>query len=222
MTGKVEPCLKFLEEEKYMFQRAIQSFFKVFSDHDIPLELVLKLDQTPLSYVSPRKYTFDLKGWKTVPIKCVYDKRQITATLTVTASVSFLPMQLIYSGKTKSSIPKYGFPSCFNVTFTPNHWPNYKKCVRLFKKIIFPYFKAKKEGLVTQRSSTHWLWWIPSKIKITPKFKHFVWKVIASWLLYPITWWTSSIPLIFLSIKKQRSSSLINSTRGMQIVLVSS
>ena len=55
--GKVEPCSKFLEEEKFTFQRAIG---KVVSDHDIPMELVLNLDQTPLSYVSLGKYTFDL------------------------------------------------------------------------------------------------------------------------------------------------------------------
>ena len=71
-TGKVEPCPEFLEEEKFTFQRAIS---KLVSDHDIPLEFVLNLDQTPLSYVSPRKYTFDLKGPKRVPIKGVDDKR---------------------------------------------------------------------------------------------------------------------------------------------------
>ena len=59
---------KFLEEEKFTFQRAISKFV---SDHDIPLELVLNLGQTPLSCVSPGKYTFDLKGSKTVPLKGV-------------------------------------------------------------------------------------------------------------------------------------------------------
>ena len=93
-TGKVEPCSKFLEEEKFTFQRAIG---KVVSDHDISMELVLNLDQTPLSYVSPGKYTFDLRGSRTAPIKDVDDKRQITATFTVTASGEFLPIQLIYS-----------------------------------------------------------------------------------------------------------------------------
>ena len=143
-TGKVEPCSKFLEEEKFTFQRAIA---KAVSDHDIPMELVLNLDQTPLSYVSPGKYTFDLKGSKTVPIKDVDDKRQITATFTVTASGSFLPIQLIYSGKTKRSLPKFDFPKCFGVIFLPNHWSNYEKCVSLFKKIIFPYLISKKEEL---------------------------------------------------------------------------
>ena len=68
-------------------------------NRDIPLDLVLNLDQTPLSYVSPGKYTFCLKGTTTVPIKCVDDKRQITATFTVSASGVFLPIQLIYQGK---------------------------------------------------------------------------------------------------------------------------
>ena len=143
-TGKVEPCPKFLEEKKFTFQRAISKFV---SDHDIPLELVLNLDQTPLSYVSPGKYTLDLKGSKTVPVKGVDDKRQIAATFTVTVSGSFLPIQIINSGNIKRSIPKYDFPSCFDVTFTRNHWSNYEKCVRLFEKIIFPYIKAKKEEI---------------------------------------------------------------------------
>ena len=108
---------------------------------------MLNLDQTPLSYVSLGKHIFDLKGSKTVPIKGAHDKRQITATFTATASGSFLPIKLIYSGKTKRSIPKYDFPIYFDVTFAPNYWSNYEKCVRLFKKIIIPYLKAKKEEL---------------------------------------------------------------------------
>ena len=58
-----------------------------------------------------------------------------------------MPIQLIYSGKTKRSLPKFEFPKAFDVTFTPNHWSIYEKCVSLFKKIIFPYLKSKKEEL---------------------------------------------------------------------------
>ena len=71
-TGKVEPCPKILKDEKLMFERAISKFF---SDPDIALELVLNLDQIPLSYVLPEKYTFDLKGSKTDPFKDVHDIR---------------------------------------------------------------------------------------------------------------------------------------------------
>ena len=68
-------------------------------DYDIPSELVLNLDQTPLSYVPAEKYTFSSRGSKNVPIKGLNDKRQIMATFVVTATVSFFPIQFIYQGK---------------------------------------------------------------------------------------------------------------------------
>ena len=71
-TGKIEPSKQFLLEEKLTFQRRIAS---IIEEHDIPKELILNLDQTPLSYVSPGKYTFNPKGAKTVPIKGIDDKR---------------------------------------------------------------------------------------------------------------------------------------------------
>ena len=96
-TGKVEPSQQFLDKEKLTFQRNIST---IIEDHDIPKDLILNLDQTPLSYVSPGKYTFNPKGTKTVPIKGVDDKRQITATFSISTTGSFLPIQLIYEGKT--------------------------------------------------------------------------------------------------------------------------
>ena len=117
-TRKVEPSENFLQEEKFSYQRDIS---RVALEHDIPLDLVLNLDQTPLSYVSPGKYTFCLKGSTTVPIKGVDDKRQITATFTVSATGAFLPIQLIYQGTTKRCLPKDKFPKEFNATYTKNH-----------------------------------------------------------------------------------------------------
>ena len=72
-TGKVEPSQQFLDEEKLTFQRNIST---IIEDHDIPKDLILNLDQTPLSFVSPGKYAFNPKGAKTVPIKGVDDKRE--------------------------------------------------------------------------------------------------------------------------------------------------
>ena len=63
-TGKVQPSEKLLQEEKFSYQREIS---RVVLKHDIPLDLVLNLDQTLLSYVSPDKYTFCLKGSTTIP-----------------------------------------------------------------------------------------------------------------------------------------------------------
>ena len=195
-TGKNELCHKFLEEEKFTFQRAISKFT---SDHDMPLELVLNLDQTPLSYVSPGRYIFDLKVSKAVLIKGVNDKRQITATFTVTASVSFLPNQLSYSGKTKRSIPKYDFPGCFDITFIPNHWSNYEKCVNhCSRKIIFPYLKAKKEELGYPKEQYSLIVMNIFKGRDNAEIKELCLKNDCELVIAPQS------PLMFLSIKKQR------------------
>ena len=84
-TGKIEPSKQFLLEEKLTFQKKISG---VIFEHDIPKELIINLDQTPLSYVIPGKYTFDVKGVKTVPIKGIDDKQQMTATFTISPDSS--------------------------------------------------------------------------------------------------------------------------------------
>ena len=49
-----------------------------------------QLGSIPLSCVSLGKYTFDDKGFKTVPIKGIDDKRQITATFAFSMTRKFL------------------------------------------------------------------------------------------------------------------------------------
>ena len=142
--GKVEPSKKFLEEEKFTFQRKIKN---VILDHDVPAALDFNLDQIPLSYVSPGKYTFSSKGSKKVPIKGLDDKRQITVTFVVSATGSFLPIQLIYQVKSKRCLPKVTFASNFDVAFTPNYCSNLEKYEDLLKLIIFPYLSVKKKEL---------------------------------------------------------------------------
>ena len=114
-TGKIEPSKQFLLEEKLTFRKKISG---VIFEHDISKELIINLDQTPLSYVSPGKYTFDFTGVKTVPIEGIDDKRQITATFAISLSGEFLPIQVIYEGKTKRCLPKYTFPASFEATFS--------------------------------------------------------------------------------------------------------
>ena len=129
--GKIERSKQFLLEEKLTFQRRIAS---IIEEHDIPKELILNLDQTPLSYVSPGKYTFNPKGAKTVPIKGIDDNRQITATSTVSMIENFLPFQLIYEEKMPRCLPRFDFPADFNVTFSNNDWSNTEKSIEIFEK----------------------------------------------------------------------------------------
>ena len=114
---------------------------------NVPPELIINIDQTPLPFVLISKYTMNQKGEKAVPILGTADYRQITGTFSVTMSGHFLPMQLIYQGKTDRCHPKYTFPSSFNVTHTPNHWSNEQTSIDLIKEILAPYLLKTREEL---------------------------------------------------------------------------
>ena len=108
--GKIEPSEQFLFEEKLTFKKLIST---AIADYDIPKDLVMNLDQTPLSYASHGKYTFNPA--KIVSIKGIDDNRQIPATFAVSMTGEFLPIQDIYEGKKSRCLPNCEFPSTFNV-----------------------------------------------------------------------------------------------------------
>ena len=62
-------------------------FYKQVSEivhaHNIPPQLIINIDQTPLPYVLISKYTMNKKGEKKVPILGTDDYRQITGTFSV-------------------------------------------------------------------------------------------------------------------------------------------
>ena len=60
---------------------------------------------------------------------------------------SFLPIQLIYQGKTKLSQAKYNFPNEFHTTQTLNHWADENTSIEMIKKILIPNIKWKPEEL---------------------------------------------------------------------------
>ena len=65
-TEKIEPFQQLLLEEKLTFRKKISG--AIFY-HDIPKELIVNLNQTPLCYVSPGKYIFDVKVLKPFLLK---------------------------------------------------------------------------------------------------------------------------------------------------------
>ncbi len=69
----------------------------------IPPSIILNSDQTSSSYVSVGKYTMAVQGDKSVPIKGITDKRAITLNFVINLCNQILPMQVIYSSKTKSA-----------------------------------------------------------------------------------------------------------------------
>ena len=67
---------------------------------EIPQDLVINWDQTGIHYVPVSSYTMEKEGAKRVELVGIDDKRQITAVFAGTMAGHFLPIQLIYKGKT--------------------------------------------------------------------------------------------------------------------------
>ena len=84
-----------------------------------------KLRSTPSSHISVGKSATAATGLKTVPIKGISDKRARNVNFIVTLLNEFLPMQVVYSGKTKASQPRdFNFPPGFCITQNLKHWSN--------------------------------------------------------------------------------------------------
>ena len=120
---------------------------------EIPGELVLNWDQTGIKLVPSSTWTMERKGERRVEMVGVNDKRQITAIFCGNAEGDFLPIQLIYTGKTPRCHPRYVFPSEWNVTHSPNHWSNEDTMVQYVTNIILPYIETVRERLSTESAA---------------------------------------------------------------------
>ena len=127
------------EEFQMLKKQYLQQVVSMIKVHNIPESLVINLDQTGLNLVPSGDWTMSKKGAKRVGLAGLGDKRQITATFAATLSGQFLPMQLLYTGKTDRCHPKQAFPNGFDVFHTPNHWANAETCERFMERILLPY-----------------------------------------------------------------------------------
>ena len=143
-TGKV-PISKELREEVEMTY--YHSIVTTIETKKIPPSLVINLDQTPSKFVPGCNKTLAPRKSKSVAIKGSTDKRTITATFSITMDGKFLPMQIIYAGKTSKSIPKIEFPKDFHVTANPKHYSNEEESIKMMEHIIIPYVKEERKSL---------------------------------------------------------------------------
>lgn len=80
------------------------------------------------------------KGSKSVPIQGLTDKRNITLTFVISLTGKFLPMQVMYSSKTKASQPRnFVFPKGFSISQNPKHWSNEEETLKLINEVVNPY-----------------------------------------------------------------------------------
>ena len=87
------------------------------------------------------------KGVKSVAIAGSADKRGITGTFVITLNGDFLPLQLIYGGKTKQSLPRYKFPDSFSLSVNPKHFSNTEESIKIVNEIVIPYVQREREKL---------------------------------------------------------------------------
>ena len=85
------------------------------------------------------------KGSNSITISGFSDKRSMIATFTITLNEKFLPMQLIYGGKTIQSLPKFEFPVGFSLS--TKHYSNTAESIKLIKEIIIPYIEKERISL---------------------------------------------------------------------------
>ena len=149
-TDKPEITDQAVKEAKLLFQHQIVS---IVEDDGIPESLIMKFDQTPLKYAPVSNSTLTKKGSKHIPITGGAFKESITATFGITYSGKFLPMQLIYKGKTQRSFPRVNFSSSFSLSANSKHFSNTQESLKLLDEIIIPYVEKEREALNPRQES---------------------------------------------------------------------
>ena len=142
----------------------------------------------------------DERGTKNISIPGTPDYRQITGTFAITLAGDFLPIQLIYAGKTRLCHAKYTFPPSFHVTHTMNHWANEETSIALLEEIIIPYVEKKRQELGLEKQK--WLLICDVfKGKWTDRVKDTVSKSKGKMIAVPSNW-TSYFQALDLSVNK--------------------
>ena len=54
-------------------------------------------------------------------------------------------MQLIYSGKTKQSLPRYKFPESLSLSVNPKHFSNSEEPIKIIEEIVLPYVEKERQ-----------------------------------------------------------------------------
>lgn len=97
------------------------------------------------------------------------DKRQITGVFCGTLCGEFLPIQLIYKGKTSKCHPSYTFPPDWNIAHSDNHWSNECTMLTYISDIIVPFVNRVHEDLGTDDSQAALALFDHFKVQLTDK-----------------------------------------------------
>ena len=137
-TSKLEIPEGALKGIKMLFHHDVVTKVAKFN---IPDSLIINLEQTPTKYVPVGCTALAKKNSQTVTIKGYTDKRTITTTFAMSIRGDFLPMQLIYGGKTNKCLPCFKFPEKFSLSYNETHYSNEKEACKFIEEILKPYIK---------------------------------------------------------------------------------
>ena len=150
-TGKVKIPVGAQKEADLKFLRQIVINVE---KHQIPPSLTINFDQTLSKYVQVLSTTMDQMRESNVPIAGISDKRNITATFSITLDNKFLLMQLIYQGKTGQSLPIVKFRDGLSLSVNESHYSNENEALKVIEEIILHYIREEREkpGCLSQKA----------------------------------------------------------------------
>ena len=143
-TSKGKYSLADFEQVKKQFLKDVTETVLM---EEIPPELVLNWDQTGINIVPASLWTMDQQGKKRVEMIGLKDKRQITAVFCASIQGDFLPIQLIFKGKTSRCHPNFKFPEWWHITHSPKRWSNEEIMLQYIDHIVLPYINGVREML---------------------------------------------------------------------------
>ena len=117
-TTKSKYLLQNFNEKKREFLNDVATTVEM---EEIPPQLIFNWDQTGIKLVPSASWTMNEQGAKRVELVGISDKRQITAIFCGNLLGTFLPVQLIYKGKTNRCHPSYNFLPDWDITHAPKH-----------------------------------------------------------------------------------------------------
>ena len=141
-TGKVEIPEGARKEAELLY---LHNIVTIVEKYEIPHSLIMNLDQTPLKYIPAMNHTMAKQNSKSVSIAGSSDKCSIIGTFTITLNGQFLPMQLIYGGKTKQSLPRFKFPDGFSLSCNPKHFSNAMESIKQINEIIITFVQSQRK-----------------------------------------------------------------------------
>jgi hypothetical protein len=120
--------------------------------YDIHLALVINADQTGLCMVPVGKKSYRIKGTKHVALFGQDEKRQLTILPASACDGKSLPLQFIFAGKTKQSLPseedmKHLVDLGCQFTFSDNHWSSLDTMIAWVDGILVIFLLKRKREL---------------------------------------------------------------------------